>query len=187
MKARRFLPLLITAAGILLAAVALFGILIGRANNTAGQLPGSGVVESGDPMVGQPIPDFELPVLGGGTIQMSDLKGRPVLINYWTTWCPPCKEELPLLQERHDKYPDLVVLAIDTDEEEPVVRDYIEQHGYTFTVLLDFDWSVERLLGVHAYPTSIFVDANGIVRARYIGGMSAKVLDENLALIGVGE
>ena len=138
-------------------------------------------------MVGQPIPDFELPRLGGGTVKMSELKGHPVLINYWTTWCPPCKEELPLLQARQDQYPDLVVLAVDTDEEEPVVKAYIDQYGYTFTVLLDFDWEVERLLGVQAYPTTFFVDADGIVRSRYIGGMSAKVLDSNLKLIGVGE
>jgi peroxiredoxin len=187
-KKRSIFPLILAAAGVVLVAVGLLGMLnrdyLSKLLGVSGQSTTSASTTS-DPLAGLAVPNFELKSLGGETISISDLRGHPVLINYWATWCPPCREELPLLQDRTEKYPGLVVLAIDSDEEENVVRDYINKYGYTFTVLLDPDWKVERLLGVMAYPTSIFVDSEGVIRSRYVGGMSPRALDENLALIGV--
>jgi thiol-disulfide isomerase/thioredoxin len=193
-KKRSLFPLVLAASGIVLVSVGLLGmmnkdyfdILLGVTGQST-QESEAGGIETPDPLAGHTVPDFELKSLSGETIRIADLRGHPVLINYWTTWCPPCREEMPLLQKRSEKYPDLVVLAIDSDEDEATVKDYIDRYGYTFTVLLDPDWNVERMLGVMAYPTSIFIDPEGIIRARYVGGMTSRVLDENLALIGVSK
>ena len=93
-----------------------------------------------------------------------------------------------MIQDRLDRYsPDLVVLTINAGEEPETVRNYIEQKDFSFHVLLDPEWKAEALYGIYAYPTTVFIDRDGLIQARYVGGMSAEILDEYLKLIGVNE
>jgi peroxiredoxin len=183
------------AAGLLLAAVAIFGILQNRflvdaspAADRSSIQPDSDSPSSSYSQAGKPAPDFELELLDGTKVSLSDFEGHPILINYWATWCPPCREELPLIQERLDRYsPDLVVLTINAGEEPKTVRNFIQQKAFSFHVLLDPEWKAEALYGIYAYPTTVFIDREGLIQARYVGGMSAEILDEYLKLIGVYE
>ena len=189
------LPLVMAAAGVLLAAVALFGILQNRflwnappAADRSGNQPDTESSTSSYSQAGKAAPEFELELLEGSRVSLSDFTGHPVLINYWATWCPPCREELPLIQERLDRYsPDLVVLTINAGEDPETIRNFIRQKAFSFHVLLDPDWKAEALYGIYAYPTTVFIDREGLIQARYVGGMSADILDEYLELIGVNE
>jgi len=188
-------PLLIAAAGVLLAAVAIFGILQNRfIGESLSAVAVSTRQSDGDntsqkySQAGTPAPDFELLSLEGSSRHLSDFAGHPILINYWATWCPPCREELPLIQDRLDRYsPDLVVLTINAGEEIETVRNYIEHENFSFHVLLDPEWKAEALYGIYAYPTTVFIDRDGMIQARYVGGLSEDILDEYLKLIGVNE
>jgi cytochrome c biogenesis protein CcmG/thiol:disulfide interchange protein DsbE len=192
---RPLLPIVLAAAGLLLAAVAILGLLQNRGvlgSSTAIinsiQQSVAGETAPKDSQSGKPAPEFELASLNGQPVHLSDFKGHPVLINYWATWCPPCREELPLIQSRHEKYSsELVVLAINAGEDLATVKNYVQARGFTFSVLLDPEWKAEALFGIMAYPTSVFIDQNGIIQARYVGGLNEKVLDDNLGLIGVGK
>jgi thiol-disulfide isomerase/thioredoxin len=186
---------LMAAAGIVLAAVAIMGIILNRSSSNPSAVfidstreIDSGESASSDLQKDKPAPDFELTSLDGSSINLSDFRGHPVLINYWATWCPPCVEELPLIEEQYKKFsPGLVVLAINAGEEPETVKNYVDKKGFTFPVLLDPDWNAEALFGIMAYPTSVFIDENGIIRARYVGGMSSETLDDYLRIIGVSE
>ncbi len=188
-------PLVMAAAGVLLAAVAIFGILQNRffwdaspATDRSGNQPDVDTSTSAYSQAGKAAPEFELDSLEGSRVRLSNFAGHPVLINYWATWCPPCREELPLIQERLEKYsPDLVVLTINAGEEPETIRNFIQQKDYSFHVLLDPEWKAEALYGIYAYPTTVFIDREGLIQARYVGGMSADILDEYLQLIGVNE
>lgn len=195
MNRRSLLPIFIATAGVLLAAGAILGIVQNRlpwnppmASIDSVTTSNSGETAQSDLQNGKPSPDFELMAPNGSTVHLSDYLGHPVLINYWATWCPPCREELPLIQARYKRYsPALVVLAINAGEDTETVRNYVNKNDLTFQVLLDPDWKAESLFGIMAYPTSVFIDDKGIIRARYVGEMSADTLDKYLKIIGVNE
>lgn len=135
--------------------------------------------------VGQPAPDFELQALGGSTVRLSDFQGRPVLLTFGATWCPDCRAASPLLEELHQDYPGLVILSVDSKESADVVQDYVEDSGVTYPVLLDRDGSVGQLYQVFAIPTGLFIDAEGVIRAKIVEKVTPEILEEKLPLIGV--
>jgi thiol-disulfide isomerase/thioredoxin len=112
-------------------------------------------------------PDFELERLSGGTVKLSELKGRVVLLNFWATWCGPCREEMPHLAKLYEKYRDqgLEILAITTDEksDRAKVAPFVAKYGMTFPVL--YDVGVADAYGVNGMPTTVYIDAQG--RTRY--------------------
>jgi peroxiredoxin len=135
---------------------------------------------------GSPAPQFELQSLSGEHIKLSDFHGRTVLINFWATWCGPCRLEMPAIQSRYERYGDeLVVLAVNFDEEAPLVQQFTDELGLTFPVLLDPGGEVQRLYRVRGYPTTVFVDADGLIEIQHIGLMTEKQLDGYLAQAGV--
>lgn len=128
-------------------------------------------------IIDQPIEDFELEDLDGNLVKLSDLKGKIVFLNFWTTWCPPCKEEMPHMQTFYDKYKDddIVVLAVnptqvenqgssDSDKAEKKVREFIDQKSFTFPVLLDKDDSVWAFYQQRGIPANYVIDTEGIIR-----------------------
>lgn len=117
-------------------------------------------------------PDFSLMTSGGETITLSDLRGQPVIVNFWATWCPPCLEEMPALQEVYDAHRDdgLVVLAINQDEPADRVVRFAEQHGLTFPLLLDPEFDVTDRYQVGLLPSTFFVDRAGVVNEVIFGG-----------------
>jgi cytochrome c biogenesis protein CcmG/thiol:disulfide interchange protein DsbE len=124
--------------------------------------------------VGSPAPDFTLPSVDGPPVRLADLKGRPVFVNFWATWCAPCREEMPAMQALYERYRDqgLVLLAVNMEEDEARVRRWIEQGGYTFTFLLDSDGQLVKRYNVNAAPTSYFIDRDGVIRDLKLGAIS---------------
>ncbi len=113
--------------------------------------------------LGQLAPDFTLRTPEGETIRLSDLKGRPVMINFWATWCAPCAVEMPALEETYRKYKDkgLVVLAVNQAETPDKVTQYMRARDLTFPTVLDTDTSIAQLYRVTGYPTTWLVDRQG--------------------------
>ncbi len=126
--------------------------------------------------IGNLAPDFRLQNLDGQTISLSDLRGKPVLINFWATWCPPCRFEMPFLQQVHDGWSakGLVLLAIDIGESSTTVEKFMTDLNLSLTVLLDTDREVTEDYGIAAIPTTFLIDKEGIIRQKVIGAFPNK-------------
>lgn len=139
--------------------------------------------------VGRAAPDFLLQTPDGGQLRFSDLRGKPVLVNFWASWCSPCRQEMPQIVKAYDAHTadGLVVLAVDLQENDGAVKDFAREFGMTFPIVIDRTGSVGdawRIGGpVQGIPSSYFVDRDGIVRARVFGPMTAETIDENLAKV----
>ncbi len=138
---------------------------------------------SSTPIIGRPAPAVQLSSLDGSSNSLASYRGRPVIVNFWATWCEPCKEEMPLLQTSTSSHPDLVVLGIDNVEAPSKVRPFVDQLGVRFPILLDEDGSVLEHYQVLGLPTSFFVDRSGTLRSIYRGALTEDVLRDSLAAI----
>jgi len=131
--------------------------------------------------VGKAAPDFELQNLDGQSISLSDFKGKPVLINFWATWCRPCVFEMPYLQEIHDEWSGkgLVVLAINRGESSSKVEQFLQSNNLSLPVLLDTKLDVFRRYNIRGIPTTFFIDKDGIIQEKIIGRFTSKAPIEN--------
>lgn len=124
--------------------------------------------------------DFELEDLNGNKISLSSLKGKKIFLNFWATWCPPCKAEMPdiekLYQETKDT--DLVILAVNVGEDKKTVQDFIADNKYNFPVLLDVKGEVSQLYQVTGIPTSYFIDTEGYLDDGVSGGIPLESMRE---------
>ena len=125
------------------------------------------------PLVGSPAPEIVLKDLQGQEVKLSDLRGKIVLLNFWATWCKPCKEEMPAMQASYDKLRDqgFVVLAVNELEDTDKVIEHIRTHGHTFLVVMDHDNRVANRYGVVGLPASFLIDRQGIVREHIFGNL----------------
>ncbi len=123
--------------------------------------------------------------LDGHPLSIADLKGHPVWINFWATWCPPCQRETPDLRAAYAAHrkDGLVLVAIDVQEEPGVVRDYVTRYGLTYTIGLDVTGAVTRTYGVFGIPTHYFIDRDGVVRDRVFGPLDRSGMEQHLAKI----
>lgn len=130
------------------------------------------------PREGFAAPDFTLTSLSGETVQLSALRGRVVFLNFWTSWCPPCKKEMPAIQQLSEQSPDVAVLAVNVSDQDRLedAQLFLASNGITLDVLLDSDGSVSRLYQVEALPTSFFIDKKGIIRKIVYGGPISSAL-----------
>lgn len=126
--------------------------------------------------VGNAAPDFNLKSLEGGTVQLSSLRGKAVIVDFWDTWCPPCRRALPALQAVADEYSDdLVVVGVAFGRDgEAKVRSYVEQNNLTFPmVMADPEFQVVKDFGnFQSIPTTFLVDRNGLIAKHWTGGHS---------------
>ena len=151
--------------------------------------PGDGdedpLAVGGHPLAGKTAPEIDLVSLDGERVTLSSLRGRPVLINFWATWCPPCRAEFPLMVEAYADHADdgLQILGILHDDAAEGARAFAADQDATWPMLLDpEDEAWKDYLGV-GLPTSFYVDANGIVRAFSVGPFSEAGLAAQLATI----
>ena len=134
-------------------------------------------------------PDFAVYDAEGNAVRLSDYRGKPVVINFWATWCPPCREELPhfdaAFQARGEE---LVFLMVDlTDgsrETVDTVRAFLDDTGYSFPVYYDTDFDAAAAYAVSSIPLTVLIDAQGQKVISHLGSMSAQQLDELLNLLG---
>lgn len=140
-----------------------------------------------DIAIGKLAPDFTLINLKGEEVSLSDYRGKIVLINFWATWCGFCDKEMPDIQALSDNNDDLIVLAVDVMEEKGLVEEYIENGGYDFEVVLDEDGKVAQEYLVSAFPTSYFVDKDGILLGGVPGMMTGPQMNDILESIRKGE
>lgn len=130
-------------------------------------------------------PNISLKDLDGNQISLSDLKGKNVYLNFWATWCPPCRGEMPDIEKLYQetKNTDLVILAVNLGEDKDTVKSFISSNKYNFKVLLDSDKAAAALYNISAIPSSFFIDKNGDIVATKIGAMSIEEMKAYVAAL----
>ena len=126
--------------------------------------------------IGDLAPDFELTTLEGKTVRLSDYRGQRVFINFWATWCPPCRAEMPDMQKLYEETDvDIEILAvniIESEKSEKDVTEFVKDFGLTFPILLDENTDVATTYQVQAYPTSYMIDSTGRIQFIAPGAMN---------------
>ena len=145
----------------------------------------------GLPEVGDPAPDFELATLSGDTLRLSDYAGRPVILNFWATWCAPCRLEMPELQRAQTEFDAIengpIVLAINQGDSAEQVSEFFDEVGLTLPAVLDTEIAVGKTYGAFFLPTTVIVEPDGNVAAVHRGMLSRNQLDAYLAEIASTE
>ncbi|MGA9289936.1 MAG: redoxin domain-containing protein [Anaerobacillus sp.] len=139
-----------------------------------------------DPSVGTEIndkaADFTLTTLDGKEVSLSDYKGKPVFLNFWATWCPPCKEEMPDIQSFSDVHgEDVTVISVNFTKFEPnkkAIPTFVESNHLQFPILMDREGKVgENLYQVISMPTSFMIDSEGIIREKRVGPLTLEDME----------
>jgi peroxiredoxin len=164
--------IMMAAAGL---AIVLLGVLLWSGLGTSGTQTVPVLIEPG-----QPAPNFELMTLAGETAVLEEYAGNVVLINFWATWCPPCKAEMPAINTYYEANREngLTVLAVNAQEDRSTVSKFIKANGFTFPILFDNVGDVATQFQVHSYPTSIIVDRDGVIQAVHNGLITPEQLEE---------
>ncbi|MEK4023988.1 peroxiredoxin family protein [Sporosarcina sp. FSL W7-1283] len=132
-----------------------------------------------------PAPDFTLETLAGETVTLSELKGKKVILNFWATWCPPCKAEMPHMESFYSKLTDedqVELIAVNVTESEKLgiseVENFVESYKLSFPIPLDKTAEVTRMYGVFSMPTTFMIDTKGRIAQKVIGPLDEKTLNE---------
>ncbi|MBT2655969.1 redoxin domain-containing protein [Bacillus sp. ISL-18] len=121
--------------------------------------------------IGAAAPDFELKTLTGDNVKLSDLKGKKVMLNFWATWCPPCKAEMPEMEQFSKQLnKDTVILAVNIDPQLDV-QGFVNENKITFPILLDAEDKVNEAYQILSIPTTYFINSKGIIQNKYTGSM----------------
>ena len=149
-----------------------FGLLVfmlGGASFASGPFTDMGVIK---PKVRMNAPAFNLKTVAGGHTALSDFKGKVILLNFWATWCPDCREEMPSLQKlwKQFKAKGIVVIAVAVDRSQGEVESFVRKLGLTFPVLLDTDGDVRRNYEIAALPTTYIIGRDGRISGKIYGG-----------------
>jgi cytochrome c biogenesis protein CcmG/thiol:disulfide interchange protein DsbE len=132
------------------------------------------------PRQGFQAPDFELPNTKGEIIRLSSLRGQPVILNLWASWCTPCRAEMPAIQKVYEQYAGqgLVVLGVNASNQDNIqaATQFVEDNGLTFPILWDIDGQASQLYLLSALPTTFLIDGKGIIQEVVVGGPMAEAL-----------
>lgn len=133
--------------------------------------------------VGKPAPQFSVTGLDGKKLYLRHFAGRPIFVNFFATWCPPCKLELPNIVKHYPSYKAQVVfLGLDQQETPDLIKPFLKQYAIAYQVGID-EGEVGAAYGVAAIPQSVFIDRHGIIRAIWRGYLPPKLFDQDIALI----
>ncbi|MGG1660789.1 peroxiredoxin family protein [Brevibacillus sp. NRS-1366] len=135
---------------------------------------------------GQVAPDFSLTDLNGNEVKLADFAGKRVLVNFWATWCPPCRIEMPHMQKFYEDYQakDVVILGVNLTPSEKnmdVVKDFVQGQQLTFPIVLDQKGEVTQTYQVVAYPTTYMLDSNGVIREKFQGAINYEVIEKAIS------
>jgi len=123
--------------------------------------------------IGKPAPDFSLTDMQGQRVTLAQFHGKVVILNFWATWCPPCREEMPSMERLSQQFKDqgLVILAVNIEQNGyPAVSSFLKRTPYSFPILLDINAAVQNLYQIYRFPESFLIDRNGNVVDKIIGG-----------------
>ena len=126
--------------------------------------------------IGNQAPSFQLHNLDGELVSLSDFQGEPVLINFWATWCPPCRAEMPYLQQIYEEWLErgLVLLAVNIGESSSEVAEFMQSYNLSFPVLLDTKQEISQKYNVRGIPTTFFIDKDGVIQDVKVGSFQSK-------------
>lgn len=172
--------------------------LIGGSNSTdGGQQDGTffslesqgiklGAVGGPAPKVGEPAPDFTLQDMDGKVVRLSDFRGQTLVLNFWATWCAPCRQEFPEFVATYERNKDkgLAIIGVNIKENVRSVRKFADDFGARFPVVIDADGSVASQYRIQGLPVTWFIDGEGIIQGQVIGLVTKGLLRTNLAEAG---
>jgi peroxiredoxin len=131
------------------------------------------------PEAGDEAPDFKLTTLDGKEMKLSQLRGKAVMLNFWGSWCEPCRTEMPAMQQVYEKYKDegFVIVAVNIAETDVAASQFAKQNGLTFPIWMDRDREAVKLYNIKPIPTSFFIDPDGIIRKKIEGPLDVSQLE----------
>jgi thiol-disulfide isomerase/thioredoxin len=180
----RIKGLLLILGGLLIGG-SLGAMIIGFGGNAPGEKSPGGDTRR-VPAKGLPLADFELATSDGEIVSLSQFRGKTVILNFWATWCEPCKEEMPLLVQVAEAYGDeVVVLGINARESAREVTSFAEEYDISFPLLLDENGEVQSLYYVRGFPTTFFLDKDGVLQSQHIGLLNEELVRDYLKRLGV--
>ena len=168
------LLLILAIAGLVLA-LAIAGLLLFKGNATEPSSQSSSLIK-------EAAPNFTVALLDGKNFQLSDYKGKPVMINFFASWCLPCREEIPAIEKIVSTYKPkgVVFLGISTDDTEVKANDFIKKYGVSYSIGLDKSTAIQKSFGLYGIPTTYFIDKQGIVNYFHSGAVTEDLLQNEL-------
>ncbi|GAB4454239.1 MAG: redoxin domain-containing protein [Anaerolineae bacterium] len=158
----------------------------GQVADTTGA--GAGQLEPA-PIAGHPAPEIELPTLSGETIRLSDFRGQPVVVNFWATWCGPCRAEFPDFQEAAvDNADSLVIIGVNstsTDQRDSIPP-FLDEFGITFPIVLDEQGDAVDAYRVLGLPTTVFINSDGIINEVFTGPLNKAYIESKITELQAG-
>ena len=136
------------------------------------------------PGIGKPAPDFALTTPDGDVIRLSDFTGKIVVLNFWATWCTPCRKEFPELVRAHDPSGGVVVIGVDLQENPSEVLAFAREYGAQYPIVIDTDGSVADSYRLVGLPSTYFIDRAGILRAQQFGQLTQDLIRQRVAAAG---
>ncbi|MFD0958903.1 TlpA family protein disulfide reductase [Paenibacillus chungangensis] len=165
-----------------------WGIYDFTKSDTTETLADSSMEERSDVEVGtergKQAPDFQLQDTSGQSVQLSDYRGQKIILNFWATWCPPCRAEMPHMEKVYNEHEDAVVLGVNlthTEKNSGDIDAFVQDFGLTFPIVFDSEGDVSDIYRVTAYPTTYMIDQNGIIHEIYMGAINEEIMNRSLA------
>ena len=179
---RRPRGLLVVGASLVALGVAA-GVWYATRPRTRQNPPSVVAIRDAAPPVGHPAPDFTLPLFSGGTLSLHSLKGKPVLLNFWASWCIPCRTETPLLVRLQRTYGPrgVVFIGVDVEDQERDAREFVKKYHVDYPVVRAPDEAVMLAYRILGIPTTVFIGADGVVVEKFTGGFLGPEGEKRLA------